>query len=263
MPAFRKLSGRTPYHHRLFTPCRRRLFLFIVFLFIVAAAAVSLSCATARQASVGDSAANATPTPQTAVAASQATAATPQATATPAPQKAGGPSAPTLAEVKGAVARVYLDAVLIDASRGTPFVVGDFNGDGSEDIAVVVRPARGALPKLNSEYANWIVEDPQKAAPAGQNTPAPETAGVRQDDLLLLILHGYRQAGWHDPLARQTFLLRNAVGEEMRAQSLGEAARAAGGKGVQSQVPMDVIREKLRGQDGFLYWANVRYAWHQ
>jgi len=49
----------------------------------------------------------------------------------------------------------------------------------------------------------------------------------------------------------------------MRAQSLGEAARAAGGKGVQSQVPMDVIREKLRGQDGFLYWANVRYAWHQ
>src|ERR1044072_2725740 len=73
MPAFRKRSGRTP--------CRRRLFLFIV-----AAAALSLSCATARQASLGDSAPNATPTPQTA-------AATPQATATPAPQKASGPEA--------------------------------------------------------------------------------------------------------------------------------------------------------------------------
>src|ERR1043165_7403473 len=113
MPAFRKRSGRGLLIHLFITPCRRRLFLFIVFLFIVAAAAVSLSCATARQASVGDSAANATPTPQAAAATPQAVVATPQATATPTPQKAGGAAAPTLAEVKGAVARVYLDAVLI------------------------------------------------------------------------------------------------------------------------------------------------------
>ena len=249
MPASQKRSGRTP--------CSRRLFLFIA-----AAALLSHSCATARQASVVDSAATTTPTPTPAAAA-------PQTTATPAPKKAGGPAAPTLAEVKEAVARVYLDAVAIDASRDTPFIVGDFNGDDSEDIAVVVRPTKGALPKLNSEYANWIVEDPQKAAPPAQDTSArqspgaPETIKVQQDDLLLLILHGYRRAGWHDPLSRQTFLLRNAVGEEMRAQSLGEAAKAAGGKGAQSQARGDVIRERLKGQDGFLYWAGARYAWHQ
>jgi hypothetical protein len=247
MPAFRKRSGRTP--------CRRRLFLFIV-----AAAAVSLSCATARQAPVGDSAATATPTPPSAAAA-------PQSAATPAPKRAAGPVAPTLAEVKGAVARVYLDTVAIDTSRGEPFVVGDFNGDGSEDLAVVVRPAKGALPKLNSEYANWIVEDPQRMAPpdptARQPPEAPGPVRVQQDDLLLLLLHGYRQAGWHDPLARQTFLLRNAVGENIRAQPRGEASGASGGRGAQSHMSGDVIREKLGGRDGFLYWAGARYAWRQ
>src|ERR1043165_6812488 len=116
MPAFRKRSGRGLLIHLFITPCRRRLFLFIVFLFIVAAAAVSLSCATARQTSVGDSAANATPTPQAAAA------------PPPREKRAGGPL-PTFAEVKRAVAGMSKVFVLIDASRGPPFVVGDFNGD--------------------------------------------------------------------------------------------------------------------------------------
>ncbi|HEX8844730.1 MAG TPA: hypothetical protein VF791_08815 [Pyrinomonadaceae bacterium] len=199
----------------------------------------------------------------------QPTVAALQATASPESKKTSGPSAPTLAEVQEAVTRVYLNAVVIDTSRGEPFIVGDFNGDGSEDIAVVVKPAKGALPKLNSEYANWIVEDPQKVVTLDPNKsvqPSPgaqEPVRVQQGDLLLLILHGYRQAGWRDELARQTFLLRNAIGENIRAQSLDEASRAAGGKGAQLRLPGDVIRERLKGQDGFLYWASAKYAWHQ
>ena len=231
-----------------------------LFLFLIAAAVISLACAAAKQASREDSAEATTPPPQPTVTAPQAS---------PESRKASGPSAPTLAEVQEAVARVYLDAVVIDTSRGESFIVGDFNGDGSEDIAVVVRPAKGALSKLNSEYANWIVEDPQKVVTLDPNKSAqpspgaPKPVRVQRDDLLLLILHGYRQAGWRDELARQTFLLRNAVGENIRAQSLNEASKAAGGKGAQPRLPGDVIKERLKGQEGFLYWASAKYVWHQ
>ena len=232
-----------------------------LFLFVVAASVVSLACATAKQAP-NQAATLPTPTPTPALNTTQAPTPTQL-------QPSASPAAPKLNEVQAAVARVYQDTVAIDTSRSVPFIVGDFNGDGSQDIAVIVRPAKASLAKLNSEYANWIVEEPQRVALPDPNravqqlAKGAETIKVQQDDLLLLILHGYRQAGWHDQLARQTFLLRNAVGENIRAQSLREAAKSAGSKNAQTQPPGDVIREKLNGQDGFLYWTNAKYAWHQ
>ena len=234
-----------------------------LFLFIIAVAFVSLACAAANQPARGDSTATTTPTPQPAQATSEATS------SQEATKKAGVPAAPKLAEVQEAVTRVCQDSVTIDTSRSEPFIVGDFNGDGSQDLAVIVKPAKGALAKLNSEYANWIVEDPLKVVlpdpnKAVQRLPkAPGPTTVQQDDILLLILHGYQQAGWHHPYARQTFLLRNVVGENIRAQSLNEVSKATGGKNAPTQLPGDVIKEKLAGQEGFLYWTNAKYVWHQ
>ena len=167
---------------------------------------------------------------------------------------------PALAEVNEAIQRVCANAVEIDAARTTPFITGDFNGDGAQDLAVVVRPVKGTLSKLNGEYANWILEDPHKIIlpdpnKAVQELPKPlarET--VRPDDILLLILHGYGEKGWHHPYARQTFLLKNSVGDHLRAESsdkVNDGNRQAG----------DLIREKLANEDGFLYWTQGKYAW--
>src|SRR5690242_15883874 len=49
---------------------------------------------------------------------------------------------PSPSDVRNAIERVYKNAVLVDSSR---FVVGDFNGDGVQDIAVAVKPAEGML----------------------------------------------------------------------------------------------------------------------
>jgi len=231
-----------------------------LFLFIVAAAVISLACSTANQQGKENLAATTTAT-------SEITQATPQVATSPALQKTAGPTTPKLAEVQEAVKRVCQDTVTIDTSQKVPYIVGDFNGDGSQDLAVIVKPTKGALPKLNSEYANWIVEDPRRVVlpdpnKAVQRLPnTEEIAKVQQDDLLLLVLHGYKQEGWHHKFARQTFLLRNAVGENIRAQSFNEISKAAGGKNAPTQLPGDVIKEKLGGQEGFLYWTNAKYAW--
>ena len=178
-------------------------------------------------------------------------------------------TAPTLAEVQAALSRIYQDALTIDADESEPVLWGDFNGDGSPDLAAVVKPrGKDALTKLNGEYANWIVEDPRTIvlpdpSKAVQRLPQPSAAPpIKANDILLAVLHGYGPSGWHHPYARQTYLLCNAVGENIRSQPLREVLPAAG-KNTQSQPQGNVISEKLSGHEGFLYWTNGKYVWHQ
>src|SRR5262249_8281540 len=86
--------------------------------------------------------------------------ATPQpASETPAPAKL---PPPTRAEVESAFKRVFGNELTIDAANSQWFIVGDFNGDGSEDLAITARPASGKLADVNSELSNWIVQDADK-----------------------------------------------------------------------------------------------------
>src|SRR6187551_2445600 len=144
------------------------------------------------------------------VAPATASAPAPAASASSKPVYQPGPQ-PTEAEVRDAVKRNYEDAVSIDPSRA--ILVGDFNGDNSEDVAVVVRPSREKIAELNSEYVNWILEDPHQAHPAELKVH-PARPSIRRNDLLLAVIHGHDREGWRNTLARQTYLLQNSVGDE-------------------------------------------------
>jgi hypothetical protein len=228
-------------------------------LLLLAASVTSAACTeTARPQSAREG--STTPTPrqtQTAAAPPAQTTADASPSATP----------PPLADVQGALARVYHDAVTLQTGRGTPYVVGDFNGDGSQDIAFVVTPSKGKLPQINSEYASWLVGDPQKVVPPevrGDVKVFPkrqEPVVVRQDDVLLAVIHGYQKDGWRNPLSAQTFLLRNAVGDEMKTRSAESLLASAADRGRLPQLRGDVIWETLAGEAGFIYWTGVKYAW--
>src|SRR6266576_703321 len=49
------------------------------------------------------------------------------------PQRTSGLPSPQMNEVQLAVKRVFKEAVLIDTSHQPSFIVGDFNGDRSQD----------------------------------------------------------------------------------------------------------------------------------
>jgi hypothetical protein len=161
---------------------------------------------------------------------------------------------------------MYKNAVIIDTSR---FIVGDFNGDGMQDVAVVVKPAEGMLDELNSEVANWILEEPQKIvlpdpSKTTQQLPhPPERTRVEQSDTLLAVLHGFGPAGWRDPRTRQTYLLKNAVGSNMKTQSLTDALRMSSGKASLPKLRGDVISEAIAGESGLLYFSGAKYAWYR
>src|SRR5215213_1999396 len=162
---------------------------------------------------------------------------------TPGPQ-------PTEVELRAALQRNYDDAVSIDANRPTAYVTGDFNGDDSEDVAIVVKPGKGKLDELNSEYANWILEDPHQLQ---------HTRRINGNEVLLAVIHGHERDGWRHAMARQTYLLKNAVGEGFEKQSPQQLSTGS------KSLPVlkgDVIRQKLDGTTGIIFWTGAKYAWH-
>ncbi len=125
------------------------------------------------------------------------------------------PLPPKPEDVNEVLARAYQKVVAPDTSYEPPFVVGDFNGDGSEDLAIAVKPHEEMLGEINNDLANWVLEDPRNISLPGalSNTqiPASERKPVQasKGDVMLAIVHGVGSQGWRNPEAKQTFLLKN------------------------------------------------------
>lgn len=183
---------------------------------------------------------------------------------------------PKAEEVQIAVKRIFKDAVVIDPSRKPSFLVGDFNGDLSQDIAIVVKPAEGMLSELNQEFPTWIAREPLKAvllpkskmlthpvaARPSANPAAGQTIRFEQSDVLLAIVHGYGPNGWRDPEATQTHLLRDVVGANMTILAFNSAVKVYKGIKPFPNILGDLIQQTLIGQSGFLHFNGGIYGWY-
>ena len=165
-------------------------------------------------------------------------------------------SPPDLSQVQEAVKRVFKEAAVIDSSQRPAFVAGDFNGDLSEDIAVVLKPTPEKIADLNEEYPAWMLRDPF-------GTPEARSPRLRVavTDALLAVIHGYGPQGWRDPQATQTFLLKNAAGSAMETHPGKQFVTANQGKKLPA-VRGDLIGEMLDGRSGYLYYSGATYSWY-
>lgn len=177
---------------------------------------------------------------------------------------AGAPSPPQMTklpvaqvnEVEAAVKRVFRGSVLIDTSRKPSFTVGDFNGDLSQDIAVVLMPVPDKLSDLNEEFPGWILRDVSGSVEAD----GPRLR-IRANDVLLAVIHGYGSGGWRASEATQTYLLKNAAGSGLTTQTAKDFAAANKGRKL-PQLSGDLIGEEVGGVSGFLYFSGASYSWY-
>jgi hypothetical protein len=194
-------------------------------------------------------------------------AATPQAT--PAGSAVAPPKLPppTKAQVKEAFSRVFGDnlvAQIDDAGGVTTVIVGDFNGDQSEDLALLARPAPWKLDEVNNELANWIIQDADKAfiPPRGKTVVVPpkqERPRVEAGEQVLAIIHGVGQGGWRSSDARQAYIVKHAAAAfEGTAPSISQKAIRA----MHLPVETEIIKEVRNNKKGFLFWTGGAYAWH-
>ncbi|MEW6207347.1 MAG: hypothetical protein AB1631_03205 [Acidobacteriota bacterium] len=164
-------------------------------------------------------------------------------------------------EAREALARVYQTAVTLEPNQ--KIITGDFNGDESPDIAMVVKPSESAIDEINSEVANWILVDPTKVVILKKTgiPPTPAPVKIEKTDTLIAVLHGHGPAGWRSKDSQQTWLLRNAAGSDMKLQPAKDAMRINRGKPDFPRLNGDVISQTLGGYRGFLYWTGAKYAW--
>jgi len=166
---------------------------------------------------------------------------------------------PTTDEIKDALDRIFQGAVVADNHEEPNYILGDFNGDGSEDLAIWVKPVPKRLAEINDELANWTLVDPHKThvpdtkvriVHLPSTTRNPEK--VQASERLLAMIHGLYEKGWRDPKARQAYLLHQVDG---RTLSTKHVERLPG-----TMHSADVIFPQ---RDGFLYWAGGAYAWKE
>jgi len=186
-----------------------------------------------------------------------------QATPSPIAEKQAATQPPKPEELKEAVARVFGKAAAPDTTHDPNFVTGDFNGDGSEDLAVITRTSESSLKEINDEFANWTLEDPRKIPIPGTKgaieMSPPRPVRAEKGETLLAIIHGVGPKGWRNPDARQTFLLKGGTGSEMRTE---RATVVRNSNRKSPPIRGDAIRETVAGQSGILFWTGAKYAWY-
>jgi hypothetical protein len=172
---------------------------------------------------------------------------------------------PNVKETQDTVARLLQGDVTLVAGQNPMVLVGDFNGDSSPDLAVAVKSVSAKLSEVNAALANWTVQDPHHSyvAPKDKSVvvvpPAPKPETVKTGEVLLLVIHGYGPAGWRDPLATQTYLLREAIGTGVEVAKPSQVLAKHFGP---FPTPRDVISEMYAGKHGVIYWTGAAYAWH-
>lgn len=226
---------------------------------LLAACVLSAAC---RESAGTDGNSSPQPSPSPVANATTPAAATPAEVQPMTEAKSG-----TNAEARASLERVYKQAVAVDESRPDSFITGDFNGDGSGDLAVAVKPARDMLGEINSDFPNWIVADPRAAVPfdpsqSKQTAPPVGPVKIEQSDALLAIVHGHGSEGWRSPQATQSYLLKGAAAQGLRAVAVRDYPPAFVVRR-NLNAKADIISGKLAGADGFLYWSRGKYVWHK
>jgi len=172
---------------------------------------------------------------------------------------------PQLDEARSAMGRVFANLAEPETTNAPAFVAGDFNGDGSTDLAVITKANAASLKQINSELANWLLEDPRSVpipgTAAANRVAPPKPVHAEAGDVLLAIIHGVGPTGWRNPEAKQTFLLKNGAGSNMTVLAVKDLA-ARKGKARLPPLRGDVISETVDGKSGMLFWTGAKYAWH-
>lgn len=162
-------------------------------------------------------------------------------------------AAPKPSEVQEAVKRVFKDAAVIDTNYNPSFLEGDFNGDGSQDIAVVLKPVK--LDEMNQELPPWLVRQPRT------NKVDRVQAPITKNETLLAVIHGFGANHWRDPEATQTFVLKDVVGNDLKVHSPKDFVTANSGRKL-PRAQGDLIGETVAGTPGYLYFAQATYSWY-
>lgn len=160
---------------------------------------------------------------------------------------------PKLTEVHDKIKTIFKDAAVLDPRHEPNFFTGDFNGDASQDLVVILKPVK--VEDMNQQFTPWLVREPRSNISTRVRPP------IQKDEALLVVIHGFGSNDWRDPDATQTFVLKNVVGNNIRVATGKEFAEANSGRKL-PRAQGDLLGEIIDGTRGYLYYATSNYSWY-
>ena len=162
-------------------------------------------------------------------------------------------TSPRLPEVQDKIKQVFKGAAALDPNYNPNFLMGDFNGDAFQDLAVIIKPVN--VEEMNQEFPPWLLRAPRT------NKADRAPLKIEKDEALLAVIHGYGTNDWRDPEATQTFVLKDVVGNDLKVHTGKEFVAANVGRKL-PRAQGDLIGQTLQGTQGYLYYATSSYSWY-
>ena len=172
----------------------------------------------------------------------------------------------TAVDVRNTIARVFGDFVVLPDVHRPAFVSNDWNGDGSQDLAVIVNINVKGAAKTNAGLLNWSVQNvehvelPTAGAAVYTFHQKQPPVTIKNGQRVMAIVHGTGEQGWRSPEAAQAYVLVNAPSKELSTIStivLDEAGVAL--PRTTANPEQVVIGESAVGKQA-LYWTGGQYA---
>ncbi|PYX99235.1 MAG: hypothetical protein DMG64_17695 [Acidobacteria bacterium] len=159
----------------------------------------------------------------------------------------GAPEASTKNEVQAIISAQFGPQFVL--AHAFPILTGDFNGDGVEDIAVVVT----SHDALQTDSSRFRVIDPASEY-FGIGDPKITSQFASQypgGSRYLLIIHGVGKEAWRVKEPKERFVVINVSFDRI---SIGHMER-------KKKTIDDIDLEETGVFNSFLYWNGRRYRW--
>jgi hypothetical protein len=146
----------------------------------------------------------------------------------------------------------------VDASFSTPYLLGDFDGDGVQDIAIVVKTDRLPATVQMAGLSYYIIDPYHAYFGAGDIRIARMfTASDMKSERELALLHGSGADTWHAAQPKAKYLVINLPFDTLSTITIMPPKRNKKHLG-----PMTGIRaEEDRIMASMLVWNGKKYRW--
>jgi hypothetical protein len=175
-------------------------------------------------------------------------------------QTSPNPTAPNPAAANPAAPKPAVDNDFVAKQFGSTCslvgiepLIGDFNGDGVEDIVI---PARCKSPMMNQAENDYVVIDPYDAF-FGYSNPKITTQFASEDlehrGYTLLVIHGAGEQAWHSPKPMAKFMIVNTPFDKVYVKKLQVRKKP--------HTAIYVEESKESGLDSVLFWDGKKYRY--
>jgi len=149
--------------------------------------------------------------------------------------------------------------VKVNASAGTmsepTYLVGDFNGDGNSDIAIMVNVEEGR-DELKHNGVRYLNVDPYSRKNGAEVDPTGSDA-IGHNCLGVALIHG-TAAGWQSPAAK--FLIYDCFSSFKLFPKSRVIRRGSGSTGLTPKLKGDgIVLDLESGATALVYWNGTTY----